>query len=284
MPSRTSLIIGSAHGCDLLVQGNGVGPRHAELRWRDGLVLQDLGQGRTTVDGRVLGPNEAVPLQGFHANVMVGDARVPLTSPEISKLFLDRTAVPSAAPGQVVVGRDPSRANVVVSHPTVSSLHLRVDLQSRTLTDLGSKSGTFDRNSQRLPANAPVPIDMAGGYSLGAVWIPSQVLLEMAGAPAGAGAPMAQGMALRVHTLEAGDELGWSSVLSGRGKFYQARALEPVEVIKFDGHVLLEKCRSDNSFGYKIMHRLVGVVSERLQAARMQVLDMYSPIAKKAGA
>jgi CRP-like cAMP-binding protein len=95
---------------------------------------------------------------------------------------------------------------------------------------------------------------------------------------------MAQGKPLRVHTLEAGDELGWSSVLSGRGKFYQARALEPVETIKFDGFVLLEKCRADNSFGYKIMHRLVGVVSERLQAARMQVLDMYSPIAKKAGA
>ncbi len=95
---------------------------------------------------------------------------------------------------------------------------------------------------------------------------------------------MAQGKPLRVHTLEAGDELGWSSVLSGRGKFYQARALEPVEVIKFDGYELLEKCRADNSFGYKIMHRLVGVVSERLQAARMQVLDMYSPIAKRAGA
>jgi CRP/FNR family cyclic AMP-dependent transcriptional regulator len=95
---------------------------------------------------------------------------------------------------------------------------------------------------------------------------------------------MAQGMALRVHTLEAGDELGWSSVLSGRGKFYQARALEPADVIRFDGNVLLERCRSDNGFGYKIMHRLVGVVSERLQAARLQVLDMYSPIAKKAGA
>jgi CRP/FNR family transcriptional regulator, cyclic AMP receptor protein len=95
---------------------------------------------------------------------------------------------------------------------------------------------------------------------------------------------IAQGKPLRVHTLEAGDELGWSSVLSGRGKFYQARALEPVVTIRFDGYALLEKCRSDNGFGYKIMHRLVGVVSERLQAARMQVLDMYSPIAKKAGA
>jgi len=95
---------------------------------------------------------------------------------------------------------------------------------------------------------------------------------------------LAQGKALRVHTLEPGDELGWSSVLSGRGKFYQARALEPVETIRFDGYELLERCRADTGFGYKIMHRLVGVVSERLQAARMQVLDMYSPIAKKAGA
>ena len=104
--------------------------------------------------------------------------------------------------------------------------------------------------------------------------ISGRVALEMA----------AQDRMLRVHTLEAGDELGWSSVLSGRGKFYQARALEPVEVIRFDGYELLEKCRSDHHFGYKIMHRLVGVVSERLQAARMQVLDMYSPIARKAGA
>lgn len=95
---------------------------------------------------------------------------------------------------------------------------------------------------------------------------------------------LAQDRMLRVHTLEPGDELGWSSVLSGRGKFYQARAIEPVEAVRFDGNELLAKCRSDNAFGYKIMHRLVGVVSERLQAARMQVLDMYSPIAKKAGA
>ena len=95
---------------------------------------------------------------------------------------------------------------------------------------------------------------------------------------------MAQGKPLRVHTLEGGDQLGWSSVLSGRGKFFQARALEPVEALAFDGYALLEKCRSDNAFGYKIMHRLLGVVSERLQAARLQVLDMYSPIAKRAGA
>lgn len=95
---------------------------------------------------------------------------------------------------------------------------------------------------------------------------------------------MVQGKVLRVHTLEGGDELGWSAVIMGRGKHFQARTLEPVEALSFDGYALLEKCRSDTGFGYKIMHRLLAVVSERLQSARMQVLDMYSPIAKRAGA
>ena len=93
-----------------------------------------------------------------------------------------------------------------------------------------------------------------------------------------------QGRTLRVHTLEAGDELGWSAVLMGGGKRFQARALDPVTALAFDGYRLLERCREDHHFGYKIMHRLLGVVSERLQAARMQVLDVYSPIAKRAGA
>ena len=95
---------------------------------------------------------------------------------------------------------------------------------------------------------------------------------------------LVQGKTLRVHTLEAGDELGWSAVLMGGGKRFQARALEPVHSLAFDGYALLERCRADTGFGYKIMHRLLGVVSERLQAARMQVLDMYSPIARRAGA
>ena len=93
-----------------------------------------------------------------------------------------------------------------------------------------------------------------------------------------------QGQELRIHTLEAGDELGWSAVIMGGGKRFQARAIETVDALAFDGYTLLEKCRSDTGFGYKIMHRLLGVVSERLQAARIQVLDMYSPGARRAGA
>jgi CRP-like cAMP-binding protein len=89
---------------------------------------------------------------------------------------------------------------------------------------------------------------------------------------------------LRVHTAEGGEQIGWSAVIVGRGKHFQAKALEPVDALAFDGYALLERCRSDTGFGYKIMHRLLAVVSDRLQAARLQVLDMYSQPAKRAGA
>ena len=88
---------------------------------------------------------------------------------------------------------------------------------------------------------------------------------------------------LRVQTLGAGDELGWSSVLMGRGKYFQARALEPTEALAFDGVALLEACRSDPAFGFAFMYRMLGVVSERLQATRLQLHDMHSPKARRAG-
>ena len=95
---------------------------------------------------------------------------------------------------------------------------------------------------------------------------------------------LAGGRALRVQTLSAGDELGWSALLMGSGKHFQARALGPVEALAFDGGELLKACKDDPSFGYALMHRLLAVVAERLQATRLQVLDSYSVIGKRAGA
>ena len=88
---------------------------------------------------------------------------------------------------------------------------------------------------------------------------------------------------LRVQTLSAGDELGWSALLMGSGKHFQARALEPVEALAFEGVELLAACKEDTAFGFAFMQRLLAVVAGRLQATRLQVLDMHSPVAKRAG-
>jgi CRP/FNR family transcriptional regulator, cyclic AMP receptor protein len=79
-----------------------------------------------------------------------------------------------------------------------------------------------------------------------------------------------------IQTLGPGDELGWSSVLMQDGKHFQARALEPVRALEFDGAQLQEACKADPVFGYALMYRLLGVVSKRLQATRLQLLDLYA--------
>ena len=94
----------------------------------------------------------------------------------------------------------------------------------------------------------------------------------------------APGHTFRVQTLFAGDELGWSALLMGRGKHFQARTLERVDALSFEGAELLAACTEDPLFGFTLMQRLLAVVAERLQATRLQLLDTYSPIAARAGA
>ena len=57
----------------------------------------------------------------------------------------------------------------------------------------------------------------------------------------------APGHTFRVQTLFAGDELGWSALLMGSGKHFQARALERVEALAFEGADLLAACREDTA-------------------------------------
>ncbi len=94
---------------------------------------------------------------------------------------------------------------------------------------------------------------------------------------------MSHGTQHRVQTLHAGDEFGFSALLTEKRKVLQARALDRVDVLVFDGDELLEAFKTDTAFGMAIAMRLVGVVSERLSAAREQLLDMYAPEARRAG-
>ena len=95
---------------------------------------------------------------------------------------------------------------------------------------------------------------------------------------------VSQGQTLRVDALSAGTAFGWSAVLLGRGKHFQARAIEPVSVLVMRGIEVLALCHSEPKFGVDLMHRLLGLVSGRLQAERIKVLDSFWPVAKRAGA
>lgn len=89
---------------------------------------------------------------------------------------------------------------------------------------------------------------------------------------------------IQIQRIGAGDGLGWSAALVGRGKHFQARALDEVEALYFEGPEVLAACREDPEFGFAFMLRLLDVVASRLRATRVQLVDMHSPVARLSGA
>jgi CRP-like cAMP-binding protein len=81
--------------------------------------------------------------------------------------------------------------------------------------------------------------------------------------------------ALRLETLHPGDVLGWSWLVPPHRTMFDARASGTVRALAFDGRCLRAKCEQDQSLGYDLLTRFVTVLAERLQATRLQLLDVY---------
>ena len=76
-------------------------------------------------------------------------------------------------------------------------------------------------------------------------------------------------------TIGEGDVVGVSWLVPPYRWNYDARALDLVRAIGLDAKCLRTKCDSDHDFGYQMMLRFVPVLVRRLQATRMQILDVY---------
>jgi CRP-like cAMP-binding protein len=93
------------------------------------------------------------------------------------------------------------------------------------------------------------------------------------------------GHAVRLQTLGAGEVLGWSWLFPPYYWHFDARALAPISAIFFYGTRLREECEKDHDLGYELMKRVAGVVVQRLQATRRQLLQSHElPASPDAGA
>ena len=81
--------------------------------------------------------------------------------------------------------------------------------------------------------------------------------------------------AVTVQTLSKGEVLGWSWLVPPFRWCFDARAIEPTRAIALDGKCLRDKCEADPRLGFELLKRFAGVIVSRLQAARMQTLDIY---------
>lgn len=85
----------------------------------------------------------------------------------------------------------------------------------------------------------------------------------------------APGGPLVVDSAVAGDVVGWSWLFPPNRWTADVRAVEPARVVAVDGRCLRDKCEVDPAFGYRIMRCFTRVMTERIEALRIRLLDLY---------
>ncbi len=82
---------------------------------------------------------------------------------------------------------------------------------------------------------------------------------------------------ITIETLDEGDVLGWSWLVPPYHWQFDARAVELTRAIALDGKCLREKSEQDHDLAYELLKRFVHLIEQRLQATRLQLLNVYEP-------
>jgi len=80
---------------------------------------------------------------------------------------------------------------------------------------------------------------------------------------------------ITIETLRAGDILGWSWLVPPYRWRFDARAVETTRAIALDGECLRNKCEQDHDLGHELLKRFAEIITQRLMATRLQLLDIY---------
>jgi CRP-like cAMP-binding protein len=83
------------------------------------------------------------------------------------------------------------------------------------------------------------------------------------------------GGALMLETIEPDEVVGWSWLFPPHRWHSDARAIGVVHTVAFDGLCLRGKCADDHDLGYELMQHFAQVIAERLDAARLRLVDLY---------
>ena len=84
-----------------------------------------------------------------------------------------------------------------------------------------------------------------------------------------------------VQSLGEGEVLGWSWMIPPYRWRFDARAVELTRAISLDGKCLRERSEEDHDLGFQLMKRAAHIMEARLQATRLQLLDVYGRVPPK---
>lgn len=81
--------------------------------------------------------------------------------------------------------------------------------------------------------------------------------------------------AITIQTVPDGEVVGWSWLFPPYKWMFGVRAVEMTRAIHFDCTCLRNKCDDDPRLGYDLMKRFAQVFAQRIEATRLQLLDVY---------
>lgn len=84
--------------------------------------------------------------------------------------------------------------------------------------------------------------------------------------------------AITIETVSDGELLGWSWLIPPYYWHFDARALNLTRAIALDAKCLRSKCDADASFGYELLKRFAQIMEQRLEATRLQLMDLYAHV------
>jgi CRP/FNR family transcriptional regulator, cyclic AMP receptor protein len=83
-----------------------------------------------------------------------------------------------------------------------------------------------------------------------------------------------------IETLAGGAVLGWSWLHPPYRWQFGAVAREPLDTVAFDARRVRDRCDADPAFGYAVLRLFTPVLTARLQATRLRLLDLYATAAQ----
>ena len=78
-----------------------------------------------------------------------------------------------------------------------------------------------------------------------------------------------------VQTLGAGDALGWSWLFPPYQWHFSAHSSDSTETIIFDAKPLRDEAEENHDFGYELTKRVSKMLLQRLQGARLLLVNFY---------
>ena len=86
---------------------------------------------------------------------------------------------------------------------------------------------------------------------------------------------------IAIQSRGEGDVTGWSWLVPPYRCHFDTRAVELPRAIVLDGKCLRENMEKDHDLGYALFKRFAVLIAERLEATRIQLLDIYGKSPKK---